>query len=258
MRYFLKLAYNGLPFHGWQRQPNAASVQQVIEESLRTIFQKEIPVTGAGRTDTGVHAREMYAHFDIEDEIKDKNRFLLSLNRMAGRDISFYDVIPVTDDAHARFDATGRTYRYYITDREDPFLYNFTHLIKEPLDVEEMNRAAAKLLEVSDFTSFAKLHTDTKTNICDVREARWEKDKNTGLLVFTISADRFLRNMVRAVVGTLIMVGRKKITLEEFDDIIKSRNRCNAGNSMPPQALFLEKIDYPDSIFRPYGCQIKD
>ena len=255
MRYFLRLAYNGTPFHGWQRQPNASSVQETLEEALKIIIQKVTPLTGAGRTDTGVHAREMYAHFDVDFPIENKEKFLLSLNRMTGRDITIYDLLPVVDDAHARFDATGRTYRYYIRQREDPFTYGFSHFVKAPLDIEKMNRAAARLLDVSDFTSFAKLHSDTKTNICDVREAYWEIEETTGMVVFTISADRFLRNMVRAVVGTLMMVGLGKITLEEFDDIIKSKNRSNAGNSMPPQALFLERIDYPETI---YGCKNKN
>ena len=249
MRYFLKLAYNGNPYHGWQRQPNAASVQETLEKALQTVFQKETPLTGAGRTDTGVHAREMYAHFDVEEPIEKKDKFLLSLNRLAGRDITIFDVKETRPDAHARFDAVGRTYRYYVSTKENPFNYLFSHLIKTPLDIEKMNRAAELLLGVDDFTSFAKLHTDTKTNICDVREAYWKEDKTTGMLVFTISADRFLRNMVRAVVGTLVMVGLGKITIEDFKGIIKSKNRNNAGNSMPPQALFLERIDYPDKIW---------
>lgn len=251
MRFFLRLAYNGSPFHGWQRQPNAPSVQENIEKALSLIFQREMAITGAGRTDAGVHAKEMYAHFDLESEIEDKERFLLSLNRLLGANISVYDVFRVPDNAHARFDATGRTYRYFIIDRKDPFLYPYSHLIKTPLDVDKMNEAAQILLKTSDFTSFAKLHTDNKTNICAVREAFWQKNDETGLLVFTISADRFLRNMVRAVVGTLVMVGTHKISIEDFKEIINSKNRCNAGNSMPPQALFLEKVEYPLEILNP-------
>lgn len=251
MRFFLRLAYNGSPFHGWQRQPNAPSVQENIEKALSLIFQREMPITGAGRTDAGVHAKEMYAHFDLESEIEDKERFLLSLNRLLGANISVYDVFRVPDNAHARFDATGRTYRYYIISGKDPFLYPYSHLIKTPLDIDKMNEAAQILLTTSDFTSFAKLHTDNKTNICDVREAFWQKKDETGLLVFTISADRFLRNMVRAVVGTLVMVGTHKISIEDFKEIINSKNRCNAGNSMPPQALFLEKVEYPLEILNP-------
>ena len=249
MRYFLRLAYNGLPFHGWQRQPNAVSVQENIEKALSLIFQKKIDITGAGRTDTGVHAKEMFAHFDVDQEITDIDRKITSLNRLLGKDIAIFDIIPVAPEAHARFDAVRRTYRYYVSPRKSPFIYHLSHTITHPLDIEAMNEAARKLLEVSDFSSFAKLHSDNKTNICKVDEAFWEK-RNDGLMVFTISADRFLRNMVRAVVGTLIEVGYKKLSQAEFVKIIESHDRCMAGTSMPPQALFLEKISYPPSIFK--------
>lgn len=249
MRYFLRLAYNGLPFHGWQRQPNAVSVQENIEKALSLIFQKKIDITGAGRTDTGVHAKEMFAHFDVDQEITNIDRKITSLNRLLGKDIAVFDIIPVNPEAHARFDAVRRTYRYYVSTRKSPFIYHLSHTITHPLDIEAMNKAARKLLEVSDFSSFAKLHSDNKTNICKVDEAFWEK-KDDGLTVFTISADRFLRNMVRAVVGTLIEVGYKKLSQAEFVKIIESHDRCMAGMSMPPQALFLEKISYPPSIFK--------
>ena len=249
MRYFLRLAYNGLPFHGWQRQPNAVSVQENIEKALSLIFQKKIDITGAGRTDTGVHAKEMFAHFDVDQEITDIDRKITSLNRLLGKDIAVFDIIPVTPDAHARFDAVRRTYRYYVSPEKSPFIYHLSHTITHPLDIEAMNEAARKLLEVSDFSSFAKLHSDNKTNICKVDEAFWER-RDDGLIVFTISADRFLRNMVRAVVGTLIEVGYKKLSQAEFVKIIESHDRCMAGMSMPPQALFLEKISYPPSIFK--------
>ena len=249
MRYFLRLAYNGLPFHGWQRQPNAVSVQENIEKALSLIFQKKIDITGAGRTDTGVHAKEMFAHFDVDQEITDIDRKITSLNRLLGKDIAVFDIIPVTPEAHARFDAVRRTYRYYISTGKSPFIYHLSHTLTHPLDMEAMNEAARKLLEVSDFSSFAKLHSDNKTNICKVDEAFWEK-RDDGLIVFTISADRFLRNMVRAVVGTLIEVGYKKLSQAEFVKIIESHDRCMAGMSMPPQALFLEKISYPPSIFK--------
>ena len=249
MRFFLRLAYNGGSFHGWQRQPNARSVQQTLEESLSTMFQREIPITGAGRTDTGVHAREMYAHFDVEAMTIEKGRFLTSLNRLVGKEIAVYDLLEVNDDAHARFDALSRTYRYYITREKDPFLYGQSHYMAGELDVAAMNEAAEILKETSDFTSFAKLHTDNKTNICRVSEAFWTPDSR-GMLVFTISADRFLRNMVRAVVGTLVMVGSGKMNLRRFCEVIDKKDRCEAGTSMPPQALFLEKITYPEHIFR--------
>lgn len=265
MRYFIKFAYNGEKFHGWQSQPNAVSVQQKIEEALSIVMRLPVFVTGAGRTDAGVHAREMYAHFDIsspeegtianDSPIADKRRLLLSLNRLLGKDIAIYDVIPVKDDAHARFDACERTYKYFVTFEKTPFLYPYCWHSPSRLDLEKMNDAASILLEVEDFTSFAKLHSDAKTNICDVRKARWETIDNNGDslfpnlindgIVFTISADRFLRNMVRAVVGTLVDVGRGKLTLDNFKEIIAKKDRCSAGTSMPANALFLWEVKYP-------------
>ncbi len=255
MRYFIKFAYNGEKYHGWQSQPNAVSVQQKIEEALSIVMRLPFSVTGAGRTDAGVHAREMYAHFDLPSLIEDKKRLLLSLNRLLGKDIAIYDVIPVNDDAHARFDACERTYKYFVTFEKTPFLYPFCWHSPSRLDIDKMNEAASILLEVDDFTSFAKLHSDAKTNICDVRKAQWEVIDNNGNgifpnlindgIVFTISADRFLRNMVRAVVGTLVDVGRGKLTLEKFKEIIEKKDRCSAGTSMPANALFLWEVKYP-------------
>lgn len=253
MRKFLKLAYDGAAFHGWQSQPNANSVQQTLEEALSTILREPTPVTGAGRTDTGVHARVMYAHFDVTSEpaekaIADKRRFLTGLNRLSGHDIAVIDVIDVQEDAHARFDATSRTYKYFVTLKKSPFLKDCSWQSPQPLDIEAMNRAASMLTETEDFTSFAKLHSDAKTNICHVTEAYWDRWDNCYAvpgIVFTITADRFLRNMVRAVVGTLVDVGRGKLDLEGFRDVINLRNRCAAGTSMPPQALFLWDIRYP-------------
>ena len=246
-RYFLKLSYNGKPFHGWQSQPNAVSVQSTIETALSTVLRCETPITGAGRTDTGVNARVMYAHFD-SSPIEDKNRFLLSLNRLCGPDIALEDLIATHDEAHARFDATEREYKYFVTFEKSPFLAPFSWHSPSPLDMDAMNEAAELLKKTKDFTSFAKLHSDAKTNICDLREARWEIRKNaygTNGIVFTIRADRFLRNMVRAVVGTLVDVGRGKLSHSAFQDIIDARDRCSAGTSMPPQALFLWNIKYP-------------
>lgn len=237
----MHLAYNGAPFCGWQRQPNAPSVQQRLEEALALVLRAPVPITGAGRTDTGVHARCMYAHFDWDQTLP--QQLLRSLNHLCGKDIALYDIFPVSDDMHARFSATSRTYRYYVSMVKDPFLYPYSWFCPAPLDIEAMNRAAAVLIQTEDFTSFAKLHTDTKTNICHVTEARWEADARSA--VFTITADRFLRNMVRAVVGTLVEVGRGKLSLPQFKDVIERRDRCAAGNSMPPQALFLERITYP-------------
>lgn len=248
MRYFIEFAYDGGAFHGWQRQPNALSVQQTLEEALATILGVPTPLTGAGRTDTGVHARQMYAHFDSEEYITDRRRFLRSLNRMAGRDIAVRQLIPVEDDAHARFDATERSYKYFITFEKSPFLRDYAWESPRPLNIYKMNEAASMLLDICDFTSFAKLHSDTKTNICDVRYAHWEPFANQYSvpgIVFTITADRFLRNMVRAIVGTLVDVGRNRLSVEDFKNIIDARDRCSAGTSMPPQALFLWDVKYP-------------
>lgn len=256
MRYFLELAYNGARFHGWQRQPNAMSVQESLEKALSLLLRKETALTGAGRTDTGVHARQMFAHFDVDNNIDNKEKFLCSLNNMAGRDIRVNDVIPMKEDAHARFDATERTYKYFFSYLSDPFLKELFWHSSRPLDIEKMNEAALLLLSTQDFTSFAKLHSDAVTNICDVRKAEivtLKEDKeameflgslNDGF-VFTITADRFLRNMVRAVMGTLVEVGRGKISVEEFQEIIEKKDRCEAGTSMPSQALFLWQIKYP-------------
>lgn len=250
MRYFLHLSYDGTDFHGWQRQPNAVSVQQRLEEALSTVMRAEVSVTGAGRTDTGVHAREMYAHFDCPS-IAEKGRLLSSLNRMVGQGIAVSEIIDVRPDAHARFDALSRSYEYLVTLRKDPFLFRYAHRLDRMPDVESMNAAAAMLLDTADFTSFAKLHTDTKTNICKVSEARWVYDEARGLLVFHISADRFLRNMVRAVTGTLLEVGSGKMTVRGFRNVIEKKDRCAAGMSMPAKGLFLTRVRYPKDIFIP-------
>ena len=242
MRYFLKLSYNGAPFHGWQVQPNAVSVQSTIEEALSTVLRENISIVGAGRTDTGVNARQMYAHFDYDKEIPDFGKLINSLNRLVGKDIAIYDIIKVADDAHARFDATARTYKYFVTHEKSPFLYPLSWHCPQSLDYEKMNEACEVLKRHIDFTSFSKLHTDVKTNICRIDYAHWQQEGE--MMVFTITADRFLRNMVRAVVGTLVEVGRGKISVEEFEQIILKKDRCSAGTSMPPQALFLWKVDY--------------
>lgn len=255
MRYFLKLSYLGAPFHGWQSQPNAVSVQQTVEEALATILRVPVPITGAGRTDTGVNARMMYAHFDTDAPINDPRRLLQGLNRLCGPAISLQKLIPVHDDAHARFDATARTYKYFVSFEKSPFLAPLSWHSPSPLNVDAMNVGAEVLRSVEDFTSFAKLHSDAKTNICKVSEARWDvwhNDYGTPGIVFTITADRFLRNMVRAVVGTLADMGRGKISVDGLRDIIAMKDRCRAGTSMPPQALFLWDIRYP------YICPLTD
>lgn len=247
MRYFIELSYSGLPYHGWQRQPNATSVQQMVEESLATILRAEVPVTGCGRTDTGVNARRMYAHFDVDSLQIPEERLANSLDNMCGRYIAVHRVFGVPDELHARFSATSRTYRYLVHFRKDPFLNNLSWRAAAPLDMAAMNEAAAILLETDDFTSFAKLHSDAKTNICKVTQAVWlpsTTPQGDPSLIFQITADRFLRNMVRAVVGTLVEVGRGKMTIEEFRNVVSAKNRCAAGNSMPPHALYLWEVVY--------------
>lgn len=244
-RYFMQLSYCGAPFHGWQRQPNATSVQQTIEEALSTVLHSETPIVGAGRTDTGVNARMMMAHFDTAEPLRDAETLVRSLNTLVGRDIAIQRIIPVADDAHARFDATSRTYHYYALPEKSPFFYRLAWQAPKTLDYEAMNRAAELLLTTDDFTSFAKLHTDVKTNICNVTHARWHEVSGSDGHVFVITADRFLRNMVRAVVGTLVDIGRHKISVDDFARIIDKRDRCSAGTSMPPQALYLWDVTYP-------------
>lgn len=243
-RYFMHLSYRGAPFHGWQSQPNAISVQEVIEDALTKTLRCPTKIVGAGRTDTGVNARSMVAHFDA-DTIRNIEGVIRGLNSIVGRDIAILSITPVKADAHARFDATSRTYHYYVTTRKTPFFHSLCWQAPPTLDFDAMNRAAAILLEVDDFTSFAKLHTDNKTNICNVSKAEWHKLDVDGGYVFEITADRFLRNMVRAVVGTLVDVGRGKLTVEGFRNIIDKRDRCSAGTSMPGHALYLWDVTYP-------------
>ena len=310
-RYFIYLAYDGSAYHGWQIQPNGSSVQQTLADALSTLFRQEVEVTGAGRTDAGVHARLMVAHFDIPEALPasecnfpseeivssgknnpheeqhsssghplsegkissdsessseeinsfeakkvakvaetpvDVVRLADKLNRILPHDISVYKVVQVKPDAHARFHATYRTYEYFITTRKDPFARAYSYRLFRTPDFELMNQAAQLLLQHTDFTSFSKLHTDVKTNNCRVMRADWQPvDDHTWK--FTIQADRFLRNMVRAVVGTLLMVGQGKISVEEFNQIILRKDRCSAGTSVPGQALFLVDIGYPQSLF---------
>lgn len=253
MRYFLELSYNGASFHGWQIQPNASSVQQTIENALATILRHPTPVVGAGRTDTGVNARKMMAHFDHDGPITEKDKFLNGLNRLCGKDIAIKNLWEVAGDAHARFDAESRTYKYFVNYTKSPFLAQFSFHSPCQLDITKMNEAAGILQDTSDFTSFAKLHSDARTNICKVTKAFWEPWTNEYKvpgIVFTITADRFLRNMVRAIVGTLVDVGRGKISLNQFEDIIQKKDRCCAGTSMPANALFLWDITYPEKIMK--------
>lgn len=253
VRYFIVLAYRGEPFHGWQRQPSDVSVQQKLEEALSTVLRRQVAVTGAGRTDAGVNASCMVAHFDVEEPIADTAALPRALNSILGRDITVYSLRRMHPDAHARFDATARTYRYYYSRQRSPYSRELVWMAPPTLDFDVMNRAATILLETEDFTSFSKLHTDVKTNICHVTHAMWTplRPEDAGLVpmgaegYFEITADRFLRNMVRAVVGTLVEVGRGKLTIDGFRDVIDRRDRCAAGTSMPGGPLFLHAVEYP-------------
>ncbi len=247
MRYFLYFSYRGTDFHGWQRQPNGVSVQEVLEDALTLILRTPTIVVGAGRTDAGVHAQTMIAHFDTKEPISDKSKFLQRMNGVLPDSIAMQDVRAVKDDAHARFDAVRRTYEYRVTFQKDPFMGKLLTRLHAPLDFEAMNDVAKILLGTEDFGSFCKLHTDVKTTLCKVTRADWRQEGNT--YVFTITANRFLRNMVRAVVGTLFEVGRGKITKEQFADIVAQKHRTAAGMSAPAEGLFLVDVEYPEDIF---------
>jgi tRNA pseudouridine38-40 synthase len=246
-RFFIRFSYDGSNYHGWQFQPNAVSVQEVMTKKLEHLFGPDLGLTAAGRTDAGVHARNMFAHFDTEKPVQDIVALAKKIDLMMPSDIVVHEVIPVRADAHARFDATSRTYEYWMSVSKDPFNRNFyTHIFGD-LDYEAMNRAAKCLFDYTDFTSFSKSHTDVKTNNCKIIQAFWEQ---RGIFrVFTIQADRFLRNMVRAIVGTLLEVGRGKMDEAGFRAVIESKNRCNAGTSVLAQGLFLMDISYPEDIF---------
>ncbi|MDI9311470.1 MAG: tRNA pseudouridine(38-40) synthase TruA [Limnohabitans sp.] len=242
MRYFIKFAYNGTKYHGWQYQPNAISVQETLNKVFSTLLQEEIDIVGAGRTDTGVHASEMFGHFDTDKEF-DLENLKRRANSFLPKDIAVFKIIPVHIDAHARFDATSRTYHYHISTVKDVFSNDLAWFNQNPLDVGAMNEAAKILLDFTDFECFSKSNTDVFTYNCKITEAYWKKENNQ--LIFTITADRFLRNMVRAIVGTLVNIGLHKITKKDFIAIIESKDRKKAGFSVPAQGLFLTRITYP-------------
>jgi tRNA pseudouridine38-40 synthase len=246
-RYFIFLGYNGKQYCGWQSQPKGTTVQQSIEEALATLLRQPVPIVGAGRTDSGVHARLMVAHFDRCEPIADLPFLAEKLNRLLPKDIAVYRIAPVRADAHARFDATSRTYQYFVTTRKDPFLYESACRIHHTPDYEAMNEACQLLYDYTDFTSFSKLHTDVKTNNCLITHAGWTNEGDMG--IFTITADRFLRNMVRAIVGTLLEVGRHKLSPADVKTIIEARDRGKAGTSAPAHALFLTDVTYPEELF---------
>lgn len=247
MRYFLILSYDGRAYHGWQTQPNGVSVQETVEQALSTLLRVPTPIVGAGRTDAGVHARKMAAHFDVEEPL-DTLQLADKLNRLLPEDIAVLDICRVRDDAHARFDACSRTYEYHVITSKELFGRDYAmRLFHEP-DFAAMNAAAERLYTYIDFTSFSKVHTDVKTNNCRITHAAWTQ-MDPHHWVFTITADRFLRNMVRAIVGTLLEVGRGKMTIEEFCQVIERKDRCSAGTSVPAQGLFLVDVGYPDDLF---------
>ena len=250
MRFFITLSYDGARYHGWQIQPNGPSVQEKLQWALSTLLREEIQVTGAGRTDAGVHARMMLAHFDFDGVWEegsgaslDCKQLAYKLNRLLPQDIAIQRVEPVSDEMHARFSAIARTYHYYIHTEKDPFLRTTSCELHYPLDFDRMNEAAAILMEYEDFGAFCKAHADVKTTLCHVTVARWHQTSPSSWY-FEITANRFLRNMVRAVVGTLIDVGRGRLSLDDFRKVIEGKRRTEAGESMPAHALFLEDITY--------------
>lgn len=246
-RYFLSLSYKGTAYSGWQIQPGEKTIQGCIEDAISLILQEEIKVTGAGRTDTGVHARNYAAHFDSSKNRFGEDDLVFKLNAYLPMDIVIISIRRVRDDAHARFDAISRTYRYIISSKKDPFAINQCTYIRSKLDLEAMNRAADYLIEYRDFTSFSKLHTDVKTNNCIIHHAKWFKDEEK--IIFEIRADRFLRNMVRAIAGTMIDIGTGRISPENIRTIIEAKNRSEAGKSISPDGLYLTSVEYPDKVW---------
>jgi tRNA pseudouridine38-40 synthase len=245
-RYFLQLSYKGTSYHGWQVQPNALTVQELMEKALSTILREQIAVVGAGRTDAGVHASFFVLHFESEKKNINIEQLVYKLNRFLPPDIAVSKIFRVKSDVHARFSAISRTYKYYISTEKNPFRTETSYQYTVPLDLQKMNEAASILFDYEDFTTFSRLHTDVKTNNCKIYQAEWNREGEQ--LIFTIKADRFLRNMVRAVVGTLLEVGRGKMSTDEFRKIIEKKDRGEAGASAPAEGLFLVDIEYPESI----------
>ncbi len=245
-RYFIQLSYDGTNYHGWQFQPNGLSVQQVLEQALTIVAREDIAVTGAGRTDAGVHASFFVAHFDAENSTLDAEKITYNLNSLLPSDVAVQKIYKVSELAHARFDALSRKYNYYIVKQKNPFKRQFATKESRIPDLELMNQAAQKLFNYIDFTSFSRVGTDVKTNNCKIVLAHWTEQPDG--YVFTITADRFLRNMVRAIVGTLLEVGFRKLTIDEFCAIIEAKNRSSAGASVPANGLFLVDIVYPPEM----------
>ena len=256
MRYFITLSYDGAAYCGWQRQPDAPTVQQTLEQALSTLLREPIEVVGAGRTDTGVNASYYVAHFDCQKGVEDCAKLVYKLNLILPHDVAVGAVREVRESAHARFDAVEREYTYYISQCKNPFRRYSAWQYYVPLDVERMNEAAKKLLEWDDFTSFAKLNSNNKTNICHVVRADWRRDADDEqLLIFTIRADRFLRNMIRAIVGTLVDVGRGRYTVEDFERILHSRDLSLSSSGAPAVGLFLSDVKYSDEVYKIEKCE---
>jgi tRNA pseudouridine38-40 synthase len=248
LRYFIFISYRGTSYHGWQIQPNSITVQKILDNALSVVLNESISTIGAGRTDTGVHALIFCAHFDSQSkDLSTKQNIIHRLNSFLPPDISVNSITRVHPDANARYSAISRTYKYFISKVKDPFFENSSWLLHGEIDIKVMNEACSLLLNYSDFTSFSKLHSGSKTNLCKIYCAEWEESENR--LVFTIKADRFLRNMVRAIVGTMIDIGTGKLNMEDFEQIIRDKNRCKAGKSAPAKGLFLSDIEYPEEIF---------
>jgi len=248
LRYFIYISYKGTSYHGWQVQPNSVTVQKILDEALSVVLNEKISTIGAGRTDTGVHALVFCAHFDSKTtDLETSEKIIFRLNCYLPEDISVFSIKKVVADANARYSAISRTYKYYISRTKDPFFSNSSWYLHADVDISIMNEASKILSGHSDFTSFSKLHSGTKTNICRIYFAIWEIQENR--FIFTIKADRFLRNMVRAIVGTMIELGTGKMNLEKFEEVILAKDRCRAGKSAPAKGLFLIEIEYPDEIF---------
>lgn len=246
MRYFIEFSYKGTAYNGWQKQNNSLGVQQVLEEAVSKILRDTVEITGSSRTDAGVHAEQQFAHFDSITEITDPDRFVYSLNGLIPYDMAVRRIIPVQSDLNSRFAATYRRYEYRITRFKNPFLINQAHLLRADFDLDRMNEAAALLLIHNDFESFSKIHTSVNNFRCTITEARWVERGD--LLIFSVQANRFLRGMVRALVGTLLKVGSGKISIDDFEQIILSKNRKNAGAQAPAEGLFLVEVGYPEFV----------
>ena len=246
MRYFFEISYNGTNYHGWQNQANAIGVQQIVEESLTKIFREEVSIVGSGRTDTGVHCAQQFFHADIAQKF-DSETGIIKLNSLLPKDIAIRSILPVMPEAHARYDAIERSYEYKITRVKDPLLTGYAYYFFRDLNLKTMNEAAALLIGTHDFKCFSKVKTDVSHFLCDLKKAHWNQKDH--LLVFNISANRFLRGMVRAVVGSLLDVGSGKTSVKDFQKIIDSQNRKNAGMNVPPEGLYLTNVKYPKKIF---------